>query len=289
MRHISEHAPHALADPRIGEVVEALALDEVSGPDPGEHRRSEVHVIVVAREGTATFDVDFESCTISSGMVTWIRPGQVIRLGGFRNFTGARVVFPAGLLDPAVEDLVIARLPSAAASWVLAGGDWAEVVALTALLTRWHGPRAGEPGDPLRRAAARHTLTALALRLVQETPAGPERPPTDVFSRFRSAVERDFARRHQVGPYARELGLSSRTLSRATRASAGVSPKQVIDSRILVEAKRLLAHTDLPVGGVGAELGFDDPSNFTAWFAGRADVTPSSFRERLRRETTDAW
>ena len=98
---------------------------------------------------------------------------------------------------------------------------------------------------------------------------------------FRDAVERDFAVEHSVAGYASRLGYSVRTLSRATRSATGVSPKELVDARILLEAKRLLAHTDLPIARVGASLGFTDPSNFTAWFTTRERLSPASFRSAL--------
>ena len=101
-------------------------------------------------------------------------------------------------------------------------------------------------------------------------------------ARFRDLLERDFVTAHDVGHYARQLGYSSRTLGRATRAVAGETPKQAIDRRIILEARRLLAHSDRPITVVSRELGFGDPSNFSTFFVRWTGVAPTAFRAAER-------
>ncbi|KOG90185.1 transcriptional regulator, partial [Streptomyces varsoviensis] len=67
---------------------------------------------------------------------------------------------------------------------------------------------------------------------------------------FRAAVERGFATSHRVADYARTLGYSPRTLSHASLAAAGVGAKEFIDRRVVLEAKRLLAHSELPAARI---------------------------------------
>ena len=72
------------------------------------------------------------------------------------------------------------------------------------------------------------------------------RPGDTTFTRFRDAVERGFADNHSVSAYADALGYSRRTLVRAVRAATGEAPKGFVDQRVVLEAKRLSAHTELP-------------------------------------------
>ncbi|WP_425282067.1 helix-turn-helix domain-containing protein [Streptomyces albofaciens] len=66
----------------------------------------------------------------------------------------------------------------------------------------------------------------------------------------------------------------TRTLTRATRAVTGTGAKSFLDQRILLEAKRLLAHTDLPVGSCAHRLGFRDTGNFTTFFRRQTGLAP---------------
>lgn len=111
------------------------------------------------------------------------------------------------------------------------------------------------------------------------TPA-PEHGET--FQRFREAVENEYAKARDVGHYARSLGYSPRTLTRATVAAAGVGAKEFIDRRVVLEARRLLAHGDHPVVSIASRLGFADASNFVKYYTKRTGATPTAFRRRVQ-------
>ncbi|HEY5881590.1 MAG TPA: helix-turn-helix transcriptional regulator, partial [Nakamurella sp.] len=110
----------------------------------------------------------------------------------------------------------------------------------------------------------------------------PKPGPADTFLRFRDAVERDFTRTRQVGDYAHALGYSPRTLSRAARTAVGMNAKEFIDGRTILEAKRLLAHSELSAAQIAHQLGFTSPTNFTKYFHQRTTSTPITFRKHVR-------
>jgi AraC-like DNA-binding protein len=104
----------------------------------------------------------------------------------------------------------------------------------------------------------------------------------DVFERFHAVVERDFATVRSVSEYANKIGYSEKTVLRATRAAAGMTAKQYIDQRVVLEAKRLLSFGTDTVTQVASKLGFDDSANFTKFFATRVGVSPLTFRQDVR-------
>lgn len=65
-------------------------------------------------------------------------------------------------------------------------------------------------------------------------------------------------------------------------AATRMSAEEFIDARVVLEAKRLLAHGEDPVARIADRLGFDDASNFVKYFALRAGTTPAAFRHRYR-------
>lgn len=137
----------------------------------------------------------------------------------------------------------------------------------------------------LHTAVLRHSLTAYLLRLAPLADSSAEASPSHhdtTFTRFRDAVEREFTTNHSVSAYADALGCSRRTLVRAVRAATGQNPKGVIDKRVVLEAKRLPAHTDLPTGRVGAAVGFPDSANFSKFFQLHTGTTPMAFRAEMR-------
>ena len=59
----------------------------------------------------------------------------------------------------------------------------------------------------------------------------------------------------------------------------GSTPKKIIDDRIMLEAKRLLAHSSESVKEISYSLGFDEPTNFVKYFRKHHLSTPIEFRE----------
>jgi len=100
------------------------------------------------------------------------------------------------------------------------------------------------------------------------------------FTRFQKLVEERFAEWSQVSEYALRLGCTERSLTRATTAAVGVSAKAFISTRINLEAKRLLVHTDFPICAIAEKLGFEEATHFSKFFKRETGCTPAEFRRR---------
>ncbi|GAB4583674.1 helix-turn-helix domain-containing protein [Nocardia sp. IFM 10818] len=205
--------------------------------------------------------------------------------GAIAAIDGPVLLFTPTAVDPGTRELIRSagvvtpnHWPSAALARSAAGP----------VLDALHGSGAVPdelPGTGLRDAARVRLLCAALLLLMTAVPAGGgrhARPTREAFIWFREELEVAFRARHQVADYAARLGYSTRTLNRLARENTGLSAKQMIDERIVLEAKRLLAHGRDPVARIADQLGFDDASNFSKYFQQRAGVTPMAFRERTR-------
>jgi AraC-like DNA-binding protein len=104
----------------------------------------------------------------------------------------------------------------------------------------------------------------------------------DAYSAFLEAIERNLSVAHTVRELVGPLGYSERTVSRACRKVTGQTARDVLNTRLILEAKRLLAHTDKPAAVIAAELGFSEPTNFHKFFTRHTSQRPSQFREALR-------
>ncbi|WP_338784363.1 AraC family transcriptional regulator [Streptomyces sp. DG1A-41] len=246
--------------------------------------RIDFHVVLLFGEGPVRHMVDFTEYEATAGDLLWIRPGQVHRFSRTSEYRGTVLTMQPGFLPRAtVEATGLYRydLPP------LLRPDPAQLAGLRDSLGQLR--REYEDTDTLplslHTAVLRHSLTAFLLRLAHLAASSAEsvRQTSDsTFTLFRNAVEKDFATNHSVSAYADALGYSRRTLVRAVRAATGDTPKAFIDKRVVLEAKRLLAHTDLPIGRVGAAVGFPDAANFSKFFHQHTDVTPAAFRAELR-------
>ncbi|WP_320776491.1 AraC family transcriptional regulator [Streptomyces sp. CRN 30] len=246
--------------------------------------RIDFHVVMVFTGGPVRHMVDFAEYEANAGDVLWIRPGQVHRFSRRSEYRGIALTMQPGFLPRAtVEATGLYRydLPP------LLHPDAARFDALTASLDQLRREYEDATTLPLslHTAVLRHTLTAFLLRLAHLAASSAEaarlRQADTTFTLFRDAVERGFATNHSVSAYADALGYSRRTLVRAVRAATGETPKAFIDKRVVLEAKRLLAHTGMPIGRVGAAVGFPDAANFSKFFHQHTDMTPAAFRAEL--------
>ncbi|MGY0487545.1 helix-turn-helix domain-containing protein [Streptomyces sp. WG-D5] len=244
--------------------------------------RIDFHVLLFFRAGPVRHMIDFTEYEVGAGDVLWIRPGQVHGFSTQDAYVGTALTMQPGFLPRAIVEATglyrYDRPP-------LLHPEAAQLAALDASLEQLRREYLDTSTLPLslHTAVLRHTLTALMLRVAHvsaqaaaEDDGTPQQDTT--FTRFRTAVEQGFTTNHSVSAYADELGYSRRTLVRAVRAATGLTPKAFIDRRVVLEAKRMLAHTELPVGRIGVAVGFADSANFSKFFQQHVGVSPAGFR-----------
>jgi AraC-like DNA-binding protein len=99
---------------------------------------------------------------------------------------------------------------------------------------------------------------------------------------FSQLVEWHYKRYHTVAEYADLLHISPKALNKRLTRYTNSTPNDIIKERIILEAKRLLAHTQLSVKEIGYKLGYDDTSYFIRLFSKQAEVTPQAFRQQYQ-------
>lgn len=134
--------------------------------------------------------------------------------------------------------------------------------AMLAALT-WLVALAGDVLEPARPARGASGTAARREQLVQ---------------RFRALVELHFREDWPVPRYARELGTSPPSLSRACQAVLGRAPGDLVQDRRQLEAMRALTYTAASVQRIAGDLGFSDPAYFARFFKARTGMTASRFR-----------
>ena len=112
--------------------------------------------------------------------------------------------------------------------------------------------------------------------------ASEAKPDFDFSRKFSQMVEWNFRNMHTVAEYATLLNISPKALNKRITRYSETSPNEIIKDRILLEAKRLLAHTELSVKEIGYKLGYDDTSYFIRMFSTLVLVPPLQFRQHYQ-------
>ncbi|MBW8683373.1 helix-turn-helix domain-containing protein [Chitinophaga rhizophila] len=111
-------------------------------------------------------------------------------------------------------------------------------------------------------------------------------PDLDYVLLFRDLLETQYRTHKQVSYYATELSVTEKRLNQATSKILGKTSKQMIDERIMLEAKRLLVHSADTIKEIAYQLGFMEPTNFIKYFRKHSQYTPVEFREKLTTSKT---
>jgi AraC-like DNA-binding protein len=100
------------------------------------------------------------------------------------------------------------------------------------------------------------------------------------FFRFRSLLEKDFGRHHNVAGYAQMLKISANHLNKICRQYSGHSAQQMIHYKLITEIKRQLRNNK-SIKEIVYEFEFSDPSNFNRFFKKITGATAQQYRNAL--------
>jgi AraC-like DNA-binding protein len=249
-------------------------------------RQQDFHTLFWAWRGTARQFIDGIPLEVRPPTLTVVGRGQVYRYEQPSDIDGAVVSFSDDLLYEGPVTRVnpvwlVGRYGSQSVS--VPAGEAAHVEGLIDMLAAEAGRAPSKQGMEVQR----HLLLALLLWTERyydaawaEGSAGDDQD-AGLHRRFVSLLERDFAYRHDVGYYAKTLGVPAAVLARALSASTGQPTKALITDRVMLEAARLLRFTDLRVGEIASRIGLRNQFYFSRAFKQRYGESPQAYRARL--------
>ena len=229
------------------------------------------------------------SCFVE-GRVYRLRAGDLYALpAGVVHAVGATEAMRGYVLHCAPE--LLARTPTELLTRVRRGnfGDDLETAASlgriwTELATEYAQVRPGRGAA----IAALLRLLGVHVRRLDLRPADLADRPQPVSLAFRELLDAQFARERNPAAYAAQLGLTADQLRLRVREETGASPREHIDRRVVLEAERLLAFTQLSIGDIAQRLGFAEVNYFWRYFRKHTGRTPGDFRDGLRDDFTNA-
>lgn len=233
-------------------------------------KQAEAHLVFLTATGVGSQMIDFVDYPLRPGHLVHVQPGQVHRRDpcGTDCTTTLRIA-----VELCPDELFAGFVPRPN---VDLGPNQPVANAMFVQLSKQLNQSA-----PLRlvAASAKQLLSQLAVTGDHNSVGYSQQ--ADLVRLFRRAVDTDCALERRVASYAQAIGSSPRTLNRATVAVTGLSPKDIIDARVALEAQRKLAVSPASIATVATTLGFGEPSNFSKFFVRLTGTTPTTFREQL--------
>jgi AraC family transcriptional activator of pobA len=249
------------------------------------HRHTHLTQALVVTKGGGTLRIDAQHGEFTAPWLAWL-PAGVVHAFSFQPGTDGVVVSLADDFLAAVieHDPAAPRLREAvekAFSGRMGSPDEIDLdlgVVLDALVHEVFGPLPGSISavSALVKLLLVGLLRTRANRSLTE-PAAVAR--ADLHRRFRRLVEAHLRESWPVARFAIELGVSTDRLHAACAEAVGRPPQAILHDRLMLEAKRSLIYTTLPISKIAFDLGFNDPAYFSRFFARRAGVSPAAYRK----------
>jgi AraC family transcriptional activator of pobA len=259
--------------PLTCEFLEPLALN------PAEHHRHDHEELWIITLGKPVHSVDFSPETIQSPVIVYVAQGKVHSFTPDENTQGwliryksdfipqSKFSFYSGFLDKVLYPL---------------STDYCSTT-LNSLCNIMLRESLEQNPD---YTVMRHLLSAVMAKLETDSKRDYLNSKTSgnarliTFNNFLRILENNFHRPEGADFYADKLNMSSRNLNLITQAVFGKSATEIIETRKLMEARRLLLTSDKSVSEIGYELGYNEKSYFSRVFRKKTGITPTEFREQ---------
>jgi len=263
-----------------GVSIEKLAFENL--PDLGmweQPERHDRHSFFLVETGCVTIEIDFEQYQIQSPAVIYMHPDQVHRIIGFKDVSVSAWALTNDALKPEYLQMLEIINPAAPVSIdVETFGLLSDAVAFCIKI-------ADRQKDQLYHSLLRdqgNTLVGLTLAIYTS-----QTKPADKLSRaelatkaFRAELSQHFIQLKRPTDYAQKLNLSTAYLTECVKSTTGQPVSHHIQERVILEAKRLLHHSNQSLKEIAAVLGYDDYPYFSRLFTKVTGMAPITFRQK---------
>ncbi|AZA59387.1 AraC family transcriptional regulator [Chryseobacterium shandongense] len=229
--------------------------------------------------GTSTIELDFNKLTINSSSVLYIHPSQVHRILNTEDVSMVYLILNNEHINP--EYLVLSEELRTKEPLELDPGKWDIMKhAVNLCLYSFNQKR-----EHIYWPLLKDNCNALAGLILSEYLK--ELKPFENISRFEIiaksfhvALEQNFMSVKRPAAYAELLNISVPYLNECIKNATGNPVSYHIIQRCILEAKRMLFHSQKSVKEIASELGYEDYAYFSRLFKKTAGMTALAFRHQ---------
>lgn len=250
--------------------------EQVSRP-----HRDDGYTFILQENGITNIEIDFQIYSIQAPAIIYLHPSQVHRLIAFEKAELSTWIIAEENLHPKYLRMLNELMPASALA--LSNETLAIFLQVASLSHNLYT----KPDENLYRSTlieSINSLAALTGSLYQAQSSLTEnRTRFNIVARaFRKELDLRYKTVKRPALYADFLNISVSYLNECVKTATGQSLSNNIQQRVMLEAKRLLYHSDKSVKEIAIELGYDDYSYFIRLFVKVTGSKPLYFRNENR-------
>jgi AraC family transcriptional regulator, transcriptional activator of pobA len=250
------------------------ALDEAK-----QSHREDRHSFFLLERGTVTVEIDFQKHAIKSPAIVYMHPDQVHRILKLENVIVSAWGINNESLHP--EYLHLLQNLTPAKPIVLEPETFSIISEAVSLCIKFSTRKTDKLYHSLLKDSC-NALVALVISQYLASAGSPDMPTRFrlVANSFKSLLESSFTSVKSPAAYAKKLNISTPYLNECVKNATGYPVSHHIRQRIILEARRLLYHSNKSVKEISAALGYDDYPYFSKLFTRETGTTPLAFRKK---------
>lgn len=271
VNHFADEGDTGISIERIS-ISDLSALQESTKPE-----RHDRHSFFLLERGAVAMEIDLQEYRLEAPAIIYMHPDQVHRMIDFDHVIVTSWAMTNEHLNPKYLQLLEDLLP--AKPILLTGETFRMFSDTVSLVMKFFA----KTPNKLYQAVLHDSCNALvALVLAQYSSSFLLPNKTSRFSTiskaFRLLLETNYKNWKRPAEYAHELNISVAYLNECVKQATGDPVSIHIQQRIILEAKRLLYHTERSVKEIAIELGYEDYPYFSRLFSKTTGMPAITFR-----------
>lgn len=242
--------------------------------------REDRHSFFFLEKGTVILEIDFQTVEIRSPSVVYMHPDQVHRILKLKNVTVSVLAINNESLNP--EYLKLLENLTPAKPLLLERETFTLLSEAVSLCIKFSGFKTEKLHHSLLKDGCNALVALVVSRYLALAATSTDTPTRSkgIATSFKILLENNFITIKSPAAYAQKLNISTPYLNECVKNATGYPVSYHIQQRVILEAKRLLYHSDRSVKEISSELGYDDYPYFSRFFTKAAGMTPLAFRNK---------
>ena len=240
------------------------------------------HRMLILEEAASIVKIDSERIAIKANEVLLAAKGQVILFANNCQIKGYEIMFTDGFWEKAPQSAsncksVLFDQKSNNQTLPIGPCELPDLKNLLKMLYEdFHKPPFTNKADVLAAYLKILMITIANINYsAQQRYSGYDK---DIFLEFQNLISLNYKESREVSFYAESLHVSAKQLYEICQRQAGLSPKKLISSKIIEEAKRLLQFSSISIKEIALTMNFMSNEQFSHFFKKISGMSPQKYR-----------